>query len=603
MTTGGFLGAAVGLAAALLIPGVGWALGAAMVGAGFGIGMALDPLQPDIPSPGQPPTGELQITTAEYGLPVTDILGTVKLAGNLLWYCCDHVVEETEQQEVQGGKGGSTQSQTVVTGYKYYLSWALGICLGPVDTLYTIYRNEDVVWSGELHRPVSGGKRSIYIESMETTIEFFYGTSDQEPLTALCRHLAAGNTGGGAGAPVGSGACNDDTNLNIPYRNLCWAYISDAYIGDYNRPPTLRFVVTKRPSITDKDAATVGDAYKDIGKYDYNPAHAVWYVQDVLAGLPKSFMDPTSFAAVAKTLYEEGRGLSISFHQYQEALTYIEAITAHVDMRERYDIDGTLHLKLIRADVAAASLPLIDDNTIVEGSLQMGRKSWIDTYNEIKVIWTERFSQLTGTTEGLCCPSPNFAAHDENPTTVDPDDEVILMVADGCPPFTWEVSGTGFSFEYEETHGPSNTLIADATACGIANITVTDACGSIVNTYICSTQGQWDGTYTVVDTVIREDVCGDGLGCKVSGWGGYHYDICENVDCRYRYRWRGTYSTSCSRDCSDPDLNCYNPNNKCGFCSNEAHPFDDGICQDYMAQEGTYGGYCEIQLERTIWTC
>ncbi|GAH16900.1 unnamed protein product, partial [marine sediment metagenome] len=234
------------------------------------------------------------------------------------------------EQEV-GGKGGGSQSQSVVTGYKYYLSWAIGICLGPIDTLYTIYRNDEVVWDGAINlADATNGKYSVYIAAMEVTIEFFFGTNDQVPLTALCRNLAAGNMGGGAGSSVGSGACDNDANLNVPYRNLCWAYIPDAYIGDYNRPPTLKFVVKKRPTITNKDAVEIDN--KDIGPFDYNPAHALWYVQEVMAGLPKSFLDGVSFAAVAAALKCEKRGLSICFDKHQPALTYAEAINAHVDM-------------------------------------------------------------------------------------------------------------------------------------------------------------------------------------------------------------------------------------------------------------------------------
>lgn len=66
-----------------------------------------------------------------------------------------------------------------------------------------------------------------------------------------------------------------------------------------------------------------------------------------------------------------------------------------------------------------------------------------------------------------------------NPETIDRSEEKTITVTGGCAPFAWSVAGTGFTLEHATTVGRTNTLIADATACGTAVITVTDAWSDI----------------------------------------------------------------------------------------------------------------------------
>ena len=66
-----------------------------------------------------------------------------------------------------------------------------------------------------------------------------------------------------------------------------------------------------------------------------------------------------------------------------------------------------------------------------------------------------------------------------------------VKVKDGLGPYTWSVAGTGFSMQDAVTNGVNNVLQADATACGLATVTVTDFCGDSVTGYVRCTAGQW----------------------------------------------------------------------------------------------------------------
>lgn len=108
---------------------------------------------------------------------------------------------------------------------------------------------------------------------------------------------------------------------------------------------------------------------------------------------------------------------------------------------------------------------------------------------------------------GVC--SDNLSYDDDNPETIARNDDVGITISDGIGPFTWSVSGTGFSFDDETTTAGSNTLRADNSACGVATITVTDACEDLVTGYVRCTTGSWC-TCCSAATGGTPNPCGDG---------------------------------------------------------------------------------------------
>jgi hypothetical protein len=132
--------------------------------------------------------------------------------------------------------------------------------------------------------------------------------------------------------------------------------------------------------------------------------------------------------------------------------------------------------------------------------------------------------------------------------TVGSPGSAAVYVLNGQPPFKWSVSGTGFTMASSRTTGRSNTLVADSSACGTAQITVKDACGTTVQGEVRSTNGTWvfvgavclsfclgqtpDGSGTVVR---GGDKCTQVYGltslgtCGSSVCGGLNCGNCENA--------------------------------------------------------------------------
>ena len=356
MSLGGGIGAVIGGIIGFFNPALGIIYGAAI---GFGIGMMIDPVTPDAPTAGTP-NPEKAVMKSEVGVPCPDLCGTAKIVGHLINYGAERAVEQF--QEVEGGKGGGGGTQ-VSAGFEYYMSWSLGIVKGPIDKLYAIYKNDDAfpIWSGVLSIPTSGGEETLVIEDFGTIV-FYFGTNDQVPNANV-------------------GAILDDDTLNTPYRNYCWAFMDDCLIGSYPRTPTLSFIVSKFP---DKSF----NSNNIVETYDSNPMQVMWYALEDMCGLPVSWLDAVDFSDVADTLFEDGVGISMLFADQTSAIGYLQSINMHIDNVLRYGSDGAFHPKLIRDDYDVDTLPLVNEDVMLDDPTFV-RKSWIDTINEGKVQYNE----------------------------------------------------------------------------------------------------------------------------------------------------------------------------------------------------------------------
>lgn len=102
-----------------------------------------------------------------------------------------------------------------------------------------------------------------------------------------------------------------------------------------------------------------------------------------------------------------------------------------------------------------------------------------------------------------------------NSDAIEESDEITITVLEGVSPFTWVVTGTGFSFAEEETEGRTNILTASGTSCDDAVITITDSCAVEVGDTITLTVDTFEydpGNPTVIesDNEITITVIGGG---------------------------------------------------------------------------------------------
>jgi hypothetical protein len=138
----------------------------------------------------------------------------------------------------------------------------------------------------------------------------------------------------------------------------------------------------------------------------------------------------------------------------------------------------------------------------------------------------------------------------------------------GCPPYQWQVSGTGFHFDSisgpttATTDGDEETLQlwADSTACGSAFITVTDGCQADAEESVREpSYGRWIQMHEEYCATIDSQPGGcDCYDCSEVVVGGYKYRDCWFGGTRAYNRYHGPTCTKWpyTEDLSGSDCGC-----------------------------------------------
>lgn len=135
------------------------------------------------------------------------------------------------------------------------------------------------------------------------------------------------------------------------------------------------------------------------GYFDYNPAHAVWYLL-VQSGFPESMLHSNSFLAAATEIFNNGipggqGGISAYLKDSIEVKDYIKQLLAHMNGVLVWGNDGKFHLVLIRQNYSVEDLPVVNENIVLEHP-HINRESWPETYGEISIQYNKRVYPPSG---------------------------------------------------------------------------------------------------------------------------------------------------------------------------------------------------------------
>jgi len=151
---------------------------------------------------------------------------------------------------------------------------------------------------------------------------------------------------------------------------------------------------------------------------------------------------------------------------------------------------------------------------------------------------------------------PEFQYDPNNPDEIDRNSSVTISVIGGTSPYTWSVSGTGFSIP-SSTTDRTNALSANNLACGSAAITVTDNCGDSCTGYVrCTAASRWaiktsECILSGSGTLILYD-CND---CNRA----WHYELIvgnkKQTQSTAQWCFNDGYGPGGADNCIDPDHN------------------------------------------------
>lgn len=175
-----------------------------------------------------PRLDDLKIQISSYGAPIPVLYGTMRLAGNVIWAApITEVATDTEE----GGKGG-----VILTDYRYFGTFAIAICAGPVEQILKIWADTKLyyssTYSNESQGPVIGGPISPHIPRRQIrrsgalqNIHMYMGSESQEPDIWIESQEGVGNVPG--------------------HRGMCYVVFKNFALAEFgNRIPNFTFEVS-----------------------------------------------------------------------------------------------------------------------------------------------------------------------------------------------------------------------------------------------------------------------------------------------------------------------------------------------------------------------
>jgi hypothetical protein len=221
------------------------------------------------------------------GTPWPDLYGEITLTGTLLAWTGHRVVEQTTSV----GKGGG---QDVKSGELHYRTFALGLCLGPIDAVRAIWLDAGLLWKGNATVASANGDGYVEISTERGYVRIYFGTAAQNQDAAMAAIIS--------GFPS--------------FRGFAYAVFVDWQIGTSDNLPPLEFVIARAP----------GGTAKGMGA---NPiARAYELLTDPIRGvqLPAAFIGDFSAAQAAVET-----GLSEALTNKSDVREGLEAVLGDVD--------------------------------------------------------------------------------------------------------------------------------------------------------------------------------------------------------------------------------------------------------------------------------
>jgi len=214
-----------GSAAGASLLGSGFSLfGATITGAQIGgaIGTLLGAELDNLIAPGthitrtSPRLTDVNIQASVEGAPIPRIYGRMRVAGQLLWASKFRETIVKSEQQTGGGKGGPKVTETDI-GYRYSISFAVGLCAGAVTKIGRVWADGNL------------------IDISQFTTRFYPGDDAQTADPLIEETEGAGNT------PA--------------YRGLAYVVFEDIDLTNFgNRIPQLNFEIIRSLNANNPDA-------------------------------------------------------------------------------------------------------------------------------------------------------------------------------------------------------------------------------------------------------------------------------------------------------------------------------------------------------------
>lgn len=291
-----------------------------------------------------------QFTTNSEGTCVPLIFGTVRIAGNLLWFGNLTTVRR--------------ESDHVFVGYDYYMDMWQALCIGRKNF------NQD---GGSIYY---ADMDILGLYSQDKKVEYEEG---EEPWYAF-------NDGSSAYYPIEVGEYANKLN---PVAHI---FFKNYFIGqNVSSVPTLHYVIRSKLGVNTIDSSAntmLVLCYNDMAS-GANPAGVILYLLELAGAISKTDTDNeinyASFNDAAEYWIQKNYGLNIVLSQQENIEDILSRIFVHVDGTLYKDSNGQYTLKAFKE----TDRPVCEIDTEKFKKFVFRRRSWSDVYSDFRASYID----------------------------------------------------------------------------------------------------------------------------------------------------------------------------------------------------------------------
>lgn len=355
-----FAGPQAGYMAGMLVLGVGSAISSKKKEGGFQNAAAKD----------------VDIASATEAIVVPVGFGRWQMSGNYMRYDTDSFRSEAIPAEgASGGKGGGGGGGggDQISGFRYYLSYLYGLCMGEIDAVGKIVDGSEMktISTGLTWFAGDSITKTISGADMGGEVVIFRGNDTQTP------------------AEIG-GPAKAATHLN--YHFTAYAWLENFYIGQSPTPKTLLFEIIRRPRCLDDAGVPVPGlittgSNDDTGRcwLDANPAAIIYEILTNKVwgrAFSTECIDIPSFVAASQFFADSDIGLSMSIDQQGKLGDIVEFIQRHVNSAVVWDGEKVRFVVLMNPNDSTKPVDLTAED--VTDVVQIA-PAWPECANELRV--------------------------------------------------------------------------------------------------------------------------------------------------------------------------------------------------------------------------
>lgn len=390
---------------------------AIFMGAAVGYSVAGAIQGPEAPKGGAMRPDELQVVQSSESSTIPVGFGTFRLAGNIIGYDKASFKATEIESESEGGKGGGGEKQ--VTGYSYSMTWAVGLCMGPVDVIVQVqgspgmdFIDFHILELSEKEEMVAAKSQgTITRDQFQAWLSKFYDAQEAEPTVPIDVTDGASLTLSFKGTKEDSGKVIFDAGTRTQvgtmpidgeiynYRDVCVATFVDYTMGSSPAPRTYLFTITRMPKVLDAEGvaipffpvnAAVDPEHPEFG--DANPAAIIWeiFTNEIWGkGMSPDILNEDDFKKAAQYFQTNRIGISTTLGDDQSNVELVQRFRDLFGLVTWWDGEQVRARALWdRSNAYDPRIRITSEDMI--GDPTFTRQSMIAATNEVRVTFSNR---------------------------------------------------------------------------------------------------------------------------------------------------------------------------------------------------------------------